>query len=190
MKIYTKTGDDGRTALFGGGRVPKDHVRVDAYGIIDELNAILGWCVTRVSDSRLVKRLETIQHDLFSVGATLATPPADPGRERPRTPELPVDRVEEMERWIDEAGDELPDLKAFVLPGGEEGASRLHVARTVCRRAERAVVHLSGLEAVDPSIIVYLNRLSDLLFTFARLENHGSGTGDVTWVKPEEGSPS
>lgn len=187
MKIYTRSGDDGRTALFGGGRVPKDDARVEAYGTVDELNAVLGWCCTQVADESIVRRLETVQHDLFSVGSVLATPPPAEGRERPRTPDIPVERVAEMEAWIDEADEELTPLRAFVLPGGSRGAAILHVARTVCRRAERAVVRLAGLEPVEETVTVYLNRLSDLLFTLARLENHRSGREDVEWKKPEQG---
>lgn len=193
MKIYTRTGDDGRTGLFGGGRVPKDDARVEAYGSIDELNAVLGWVLTVHVTPSTRERLATVQHDLFALGATLATPPAAEGRSRPRIPDLPTRRVEEMERWMDEAEETLPELKAFVLPGGNEAASALHVARTVCRRAERSVVRLSGLHDVDPAITRYLNRLSDLLFTLARLENHRGGGREVEWVKPEtstaEGAP-
>lgn len=185
MKIYTRTGDDGRTGLFGGGRVPKDHARVEAYGTVDELNAVLGWALTLHLASSTRERLETIQHDLFALGATLATPPAAEGRSRPLIPGLPTGRVEEMEGWMDDADETLPELKAFVLPGGNEAASALHVARTVCRRAERSVVRLSGLDDVDPDITRYLNRLSDLLFTLARLENHRGGGREVEWVKPE-----
>lgn len=187
MKIYTRTGDDGRTALFGGGRVPKDDARVDTYGTVDELNAVLGWAMTRMADAAARERLEAVQHDLFTIGAALATPPPREGRTAPRTPGLPTDRVGEMEGWIDEADESLPALKAFVLPGGTEGAAALHVARTVCRRAERAVVRLSGSDAVDPAITTYLNRLSDVLFTFARLENQRAGRSDVEWVKPDGG---
>lgn len=185
MAIYTRTGDDGRTSLFGGGRVPKDDARVHAYGTVDELNAILGWTVTLLSDATVRSRIEALQHDLFALGAELATPPSRESRRRPATPALPTQRVDEMERWIDEADAELPTLRAFVLPGGSAGAAALHVARTVCRRAEREVVRLSAVETVDGTITTYLNRLSDLLFTFARLENHRDGRGDVEWVKPE-----
>lgn len=185
MKIYTRTGDDGHTALFGGGRVPKDDARVAAYGSVDELNAVLGWSATEVGDTTTRDRIQALQHDLFSLGAELATPPVKDGRRRPRTPGVPHGRVSEMERWIDDADTKLPKLEAFVLPGGSDGAAALHVARTVCRRAERAVVHLAGLEPVDPGITAYLNRLSDLLFTFARLENLRDGRGDVEWIKPE-----
>ena len=184
MKIYTRTGDDGGTALFGGGRVSKAALRVDAYGTVDELNASLGWAVTQVTDDTLRSRLEVMQHDLFALGADLSTPPPDEGRRRPQTPPLPVDRIGEMERWMDEAADELPELTAFVLPGGTAGAAALHVARTVCRRAERVVVALAAQEPVEEGVVRYLNRLSDLLFMFARQENHRSGTADVEWRQP------
>jgi cob(I)alamin adenosyltransferase len=185
VKIYTRTGDDGGTALFGGGRVGKDDVRVEAYGTIDELNAAVAWSVTQLLDDRIRERLQTVQHDLFTLGADLATPPPRAGRSRPDTPVLPVGRVTEMEGWIDEADTELAALHAFVLPGGSEGAAALHVARTVCRRAERTVVALAVVEQVNDGVVAYLNRLSDLLFTFARLENHRAGRGDVEWRKPE-----
>jgi len=187
VKIYTRTGDDGRTALFGGGRVPKDDARVSAYGSVDELNAVLGWSLTVVTDSTTTARLERLQHDLFALGAVLATPPPGEGRKAPATPEVPAARIGEMEGWIDEADEVLPELQAFVVPGGSEGAAALHVARTVCRRAERAVVRLADVEDVEGDIIAYLNRLSDLLFALARLENHTTGEGDVEWKK--EASP-
>jgi len=186
LKIYTRTGDDGQTALFGGGRVRKDHLRVHAYGTVDELNSVIGWAVAAVDDETVRKRLESLQHDLFILGSDLATPPPRSGRTRPHTPRLPLERIDLMERWIDEADEELPELRAFVLPGGSRGAAALHVARSVCRRAERSVVGLADTEQVDQDVIRYLNRLSDLLFTFARVENHRSGHGDVTWSKPDE----
>ena len=184
LKIYTRSGDDGDTALFGGGRVPKAHARVEAYGTVDELNAVLGLAIAQVADASVTARLQTVQHDLFTLGAELATPPAKEGRKRPSTPEVPVGRVQEMEEWIDEADQELAPLKAFVLPGGSEGAATLHLARTVCRRAERQVVALAGSDHVGDAVVPYLNRLSDLLFTFARLENHRLGIPDVEWRKP------
>ena len=184
MKIYTRTGDAGDTALFGGGRVPKDHPRVDAYGTVDELNACVGWAVSVAQDERVVERLSRVQHDLFALGALLATAPPQEGRPRPKgLPQMPTARVGEMEAWMDEAEGELPELRAFVLPGGTPGAAALHLARTVCRRAERAVVRLAAAEPTDEGIVIYLNRLSDLLFTFARLENHVAGQGDVAWHK-------
>lgn len=184
MKIYTRTGDAGDTALFGGGRVSKDHHRVAAYGTVDELNASVGIAVTAVADAETRDRLGRIQHDLFAVGAVLATIPSREDRPRPKgLPELPMARVAEMEGWMDAAEQELAPLRAFILPGGTPGAAALHLARTVCRRAERAVVHLATLEQVDEGIVVYLNRLSDLLFTLARLENHRAGRPDVEWMK-------
>lgn len=184
MKIYTRTGDDGDTALFGGGRVPKAHERVEAYGTVDELNAVIGLAIAQAADEQIRSRLKTVQHDLFALGADLATPPARDGRKRPSTPDLPAGRVAEMEGWIDEADQELAPLTAFVLPGGTVGAAALHLARTVCRRAEREVVRLAGGEPVSEAVVPYLNRLSDLLFTFARLENHRTGVADVEWIKP------
>ncbi len=181
MKIYTRTGDDGSTALFGGGRVPKDHARVAAFGAVDELNSMIGWAATQLAAGATLDRLARIQHDLFALGAELATPPAAPGRRRPVTPPLPAARVAEMESWMDEADRELPPLTRFVLPGGSPAAAALHVARTVCRRAERAVVGLDSLDAIDPLVIAYLNRLSDLLFVLARLENARAGREDVVW---------
>lgn len=183
MKIYTRTGDAGETSLFGGGRVSKDDQRVAAYGTVDELNASMGWAVAQVVDSEIRQRLALLQHDLFTLGAELATPPAREGRTRPEVPPLPEDRVGEMERWMDAADSELPGLRAFVLPGGSPGGAALHVARTVCRRAERAVVALAATGEVDVDVVTYLNRLSDLLFTLARLENHRHGNGDVEWEK-------
>ena len=184
MKIYTRTGDAGDTALFGGGRVSKDHHRVAAYGTVDELNASVGMAVALVSDEEVRDRLSRVQHDLFAIGAVLATIAPQDDRPRPKgLPELPTERIAEMEAWMDAATEELPPLRAFILPGGGAGAAALHLARTVCRRAERAVVHLATLEQVEEGIVVYLNRLSDLLFTFARLENARAGQGDVEWRK-------
>ena len=181
MKIYTRTGDSGETGLFGGGRVRKDHPRVMAYGAVDELNSVIGWALTQVRSSTTTERLACVQHDLFTLGASLATPPPAPGRRRPETPPLPDARIRQMEEWMDESDRALPELDRFVLPGGAPGAAALHVARTVCRRAERAVLTLAASESVDGQVLVYLNRLSDLLFTFARLENLDAGPGDVAW---------
>jgi cob(I)alamin adenosyltransferase len=183
MKIYTKTGDKGDTGLFGGGRVPKAHVRVEAYGTVDELNASLGAALTSVSDDEIRTGLSRIQHDLFNLGSSLATPGSESGTAKPATPAIPSPRVGEMEDWIDSATQETPELRAFVLPGGSAGAASLHLARTVCRRAERAVVRLSLEEPVASEVIQYLNRLSDLLFAWARLENSRKGIPDVLWEK-------
>ncbi len=183
MKIYTRTGDAGETALFGAGRVRKDHVRVRAMGEVDELNASIGWALTQIGVDKSRERLQPLQHELFSIGAELATPPPEAGRTRPETPDIDVTSIERMERWIDEMTAELPELRAFVLPGGTPGAAALHMARTVCRRAERGVVELAASDPVRKEILTYLNRLSDLLFTLARLENLRLGSGDVQWVK-------
>lgn len=183
MKIYTRTGDDGGTALFGGGRVRKHDPRVEAYGTVDELNAVMGWALTQLGDPVVRTRLGLVQHDLFAIGSDLATPPPAEGRRRPETPAVPVERIAAMERWMDGADDELTPLRAFILPGGSSGAAALHVARTVCRRAERAVVALAEAGPVTAEVVTYLNRLSDLLFTFARLENLRAGRQDVEWEK-------
>jgi cob(I)alamin adenosyltransferase len=183
LKIYTKTGDDGSTGLFGGGRVQKDDPRVAAYGTVDELNSHVGVALTQVQAAALRERLRLIQHDLFRIGALLATRPDEGDRPRPEVPDVPAERISEMEGWIDAATGSLEPLREFVLPGGSPGAAALHVCRTVCRRAERDVVHLAGAESVDGDLIRYLNRLSDLLFSMAREENSIRGVGDVTWNK-------
>jgi cob(I)alamin adenosyltransferase len=180
-RIYTRTGDSGDTSLFGGGRVAKSHPRVAAYGDIDELNSVLGVARAAEPADFFAGLFEAIQRDLFSIGGHLATP--DPGKVRKALEKavLSSTRVSEFEAAMDEADRELAPLTAFVLPGGTEKAARLHVARAVCRRAERSVVALSRDEDVPPDFLVYLNRLSDLLFTMARVANHRAGVGDVTW---------
>jgi cob(I)alamin adenosyltransferase len=186
MRIYTRTGDRGETGLFGGQRVRKDHARVEAYGDVDELNCVLGVAIAaleREGGEEIAAGLRAIQSDLFTVGANLATPaPEDGGRPSSHIPELGAGRVEEMERWIDRAETELEPLKAFILPGGSPAAAQLHLARTVCRRAERRVVTLAQEAHVGPEWITFLNRLSDLLFTLARLANARAGIPDVPWV--------
>jgi cob(I)alamin adenosyltransferase len=181
MPIYTKTGDSGQTGLFGGGRVPKDDPRVAAYGDVDELNSAIGM-VRATGPVQLFDPLfESIQRDLFSLGGHLATPDPQKVARALEKAELGEGRVVEFERLIDEVDRELAPLRAFVLPAGTPKAAALHLARTVCRRAERSVVHLSHGAEVPAFFIVYLNRLSDLLFTLARLANHRDGVGDVTW---------
>ena len=182
MKIYTRTGDGGETALMGGGRVSKDHARVHAYGEVDEANAAVG--VARACEPAALADaiLAAIQRDLLTIGGRLATPEPDRLRE-PQRAKVAVapERIAALEQAIDEATAELPPLTAFVLPGGTPKAAALHLARAVSRRAERAVVHLSHVEEVPDEVLVYLNRLSDLLFTLARLANHRAGIPDVTW---------
>jgi cob(I)alamin adenosyltransferase len=190
MKIYTKTGDRGETGLFGGQRVQKDHVRVDAYGEVDELNSTIGLVVAHLAsdgDTQQVQQLRSVQTELFTIGANLATPaPEDGGRPNSYIPPLQAERIREMEGWIDAADAELPPLKTFVLPGGTEAAARLHLARTVCRRAERRVTALAREAHLDDNVIVYLNRLSDYLFTAARLANHRAGVEDIPWLPRKE----
>ena len=181
MKIYTKTGDAGETGLFGGGRVPKDHARVEAYGDVDELNSCLGVVRSTQPVHLFDKLLETIQRDLFSLGGQLATPDPEKVKKALEKAELTPARIEVFEQIMDESDRELPALTAFVLPAGAPKAAALHLARTVCRRAERNVVRLSHQAEIPELFIVYLNRLSDLLFTLARLANHRDGAGDVTW---------
>lgn len=182
MRIYTRTGDEGQTGLFGGGRVPKSDIRVRAYGDVDELNAAIGWVLTRLPDAETEsrERLTRIQADLFALGSHLATPPGAPSRQH--LPPLPTDRATEFEAWIDAAEEELEPLRSFILPGGTEAGAALHLARTVCRRAERAVVALAAEEQVEADILVYLNRLSDLLFDMARLVNQREGVPDTPWL--------
>lgn len=187
MKIYTRTGDMGETGLFGSGRVSKDSVRVGAYGDVDELNAFVGLALTMELAGSTAERLATVQGDLMTLGSHLATPQPAPPRKRPILPPLPLGRVREMEVWIDELWENLPPLQNFVLPGGVPGAAALHLARVVCRRAERSVVRLMGEEDVEEGVVQYLNRLSDLLFAMARLENERAGKGDVLWSPAQVG---
>lgn len=179
MKIYTRTGDAGETGLFGGRRVGKDSLRVEAYGAVDECNATLGLAVSTCTDQELRGQLQQLQRELFDLGADLATPEDSPGAERVRR--LEAAAAARLEGLIDQATQELPPLTRFILPGGTQAASALHVARTLARRAERAVVRLEREEAVNHQCLVYLNRLSDLLFTLARLANHRAGEAEPTW---------
>lgn len=181
MKIYTRTGDTGETALFGGGRVPKNDPRVAAYGEVDELNSVIGVVLATEPREFEAGLLESIQRDLFAIGGQLASP--HPGKVAKALAKavIPEGRVESFEAAMDRADRELPPLEAFVLPGGTLKSAQLHAARTVCRRAERAVVGLSQSQQVPPDIVVYLNRLSDLLFTLARLANTRAGLPDRTW---------
>jgi cob(I)alamin adenosyltransferase len=182
VRIYTRTGDGGETALAGGDRVAKDHLRVRACGEVDEANAAIGAARACEPAGLAGDLLAAIQRDLFAIGGRLATP--DPERLRePQRAKVAVapERVADLERAIDEATAELPPLAAFILPGGTPKAAALHLARAVSRRAERAVVHLGRVEPVPPEILAYLNRLSDLLFVLARLANRRAGDPDVTW---------
>jgi cob(I)alamin adenosyltransferase len=181
LKIYTKTGDRGDTGLFGGGRVGKDHPRVDAYGDVDELNAVIGMARAVEMMPRVDEVLVPLQRDLFGIGALLATPDLEKMHQQLAKARIDDARIAELERAIDDGEQELEPLKAFILPGGTPKAAALHVARTVCRRAERRVVHLQREVAIPELVVVYLNRLSDLLFVLARVANRRAGAGEVTW---------
>lgn len=188
MKIYTKTGDQGKTSLFGGKRVSKDSPRVEAYGAVDELNAILGVVMTHVDDDILYERLLTLQNELFVIGADLATPDEEDGGGKAASwvPRMRSESVEQLEGWIDETQSELAPMKSFILPGGTPASAHLHHARTVCRRAERRVVALEHWESVGELVRIYLNRLSDLLFVWARLVNQRAGVADRPWTAPTQ----
>jgi cob(I)alamin adenosyltransferase len=183
MKIYTRTGDRGDTGLFGGGRVPKHHPRVEAYGDVDELNAAIGLARSIELMPRVDEVLVPIQRDLFAIGALLATPDRDKMRQHLEKARVDDERVAELEHAIDDGDRELDPLRSFILPGGTPKSAALHLARTICRRAERRVVALSeGSPGEIPELVViYLNRLSDLLFTLARVANRRAGAGEVTW---------
>src|SRR6185369_12326464 len=178
MPIYTRTGDKGKTSLFDGTRVLKFHPRVNTYGTIDELNSTIGSILAHLpAKHALVKKeLEKIQHELFDIGSALATP--EP---------LPVvglaDRPKEFEKLIDQMTAKMPELKAFILPGGSKAGSLIHIARTIARRTERQLVELMQEEDVDKTVVVYLNRLSDLLFTMARYVNHLEKKKEIKWIK-------
>lgn len=178
-RVYTRTGDDGTTALGSGDRVGKDHPRIEAYGAVDELNSAIGVALAAGLDPALAPFLGRVQNELFHLGSDLCVP-----EERKR--EMPVPRIEErhvraMEEAIDRLGEQLTPLENFVLPGGSPGAGCLHVARTVCRRAERRLVTLAAAEEVNPLAQRYLNRLADALFVMARFENQAKGTPEPLW---------
>ena len=166
-RIYTRTGDKGETGLVGGGRVPKDSLRVEAYGNVDELNSVLGLVRSFLNDTELDKILEGLQQDLFVAGADLAS-----RESQKRVPRITKERIAELEGIIDQLQGELPPLKAFILPGGGPAGSILHFSRTVARRAERSIVTLSKAEKVSDLMVPYINRVSDLLFVLARAVNH------------------
>jgi cob(I)alamin adenosyltransferase len=181
MKIYTRTGDSGDTGLFGGGRVPKDHPRVAAYGDVDELNAAIGIARAAGPMPRVDEVLVPIQRDLFAIGALLATPDREKMAQHLEKAQLDDARIRELEAAIDWCERELDPLRSFIVPGGTPKAAALHLARTVCRRAERSVVALAHEEELPDLVVVYLNRLSDLLFMLARVATRSAGAAEVTW---------
>jgi cob(I)alamin adenosyltransferase len=185
MKLYTRTGDDGSTGLFGGSRVRKDHPRIEAYGCVDELNSVLGLVAAACAQSHDYERrvhgiVSQIQSRLFDIGADLATP--EGAKHEAKIHRIDEADVAESEGWIDEVDGPNMPIRAFVMPGGTELAARLHVARTVARRAERAIVALRQQEPVGEPLLRYVNRLSDLFFAMARRANHERGVPDVPWL--------
>lgn len=190
MKIYTKTGDKGETVLYGGTRVSKAHARVESYGTIDELNAFIGVAKSEINDESAIKQLKKIQFDLFTVGSETATPidklmMANGKSRLPLT--ISETEISELENWMDEMETSLEDLQFFILPGGGKSATALHVARTVCRRAERSLVFLNESEEVRPELIKYLNRLSDYLFVLARYVSKLQHESEEYWNPNERG---
>jgi cob(I)alamin adenosyltransferase len=179
VKIYTRTGDAGETGLFDGTRVVKSDPRVGAYGDVDELNAWLGLVRASMTGGPVARMVEQIQRDLFAVGARLADP-AHRIADRVEKAAVSSGDVSRLEDWIDSLEAELPPLRRFILPGGSTSGSALHVARTICRRAERSMVSL-GADAFEPELLVYMNRLSDLLFVMARAVNHRAGLPETEW---------
>jgi cob(I)alamin adenosyltransferase len=180
MKIYTKTGDYGETGLLGGERVPKDDLRIEAIGTLDELNSVLGVAINEIKNDEIIITLRNIQNQLFDVAADLALP-ISKENEKLIVKRISSDYYENIENEIDYFNSHLTELKNFILPGGTKGSSYLHLARTVCRRAERKIVKLKKSVDIGNNIIIYLNRLSDLFFVLARYENKFNGIPDVVW---------
>ena len=178
-RIYTRGGDTGHTSLGGGQRVPKDSLRIEAYGTVDELNSVIGVAVAAGLHESMHDQFFVIQQVLFNLGSDLCILEAD--KERMPVPQIEPRHVEQLEGWIDAWNEELEPLKSFILPGGDLPSAHLHVARTVCRRAERITLALSREEPIGAQVIPYLNRLSDLLFVAARYQSKVSGKGDVLW---------
>ena len=184
LRIYTRTGDEGTTGLFGGGRVPKHDSRVEAYGEVDELNAALGLARAIEPMPRIDEVLGPVQRDLFAIGALLATPDREKMHQQLEKARVDDERIAQLERAIDDGEAELEPLRAFIVPGGTPKAAAIHVARTICRRAERRVVALQQQHQsieLPPLVVIYLNRLSDLLFVLARVANRRVGAGEATW---------
>lgn len=176
-KIYTRTGDDGSTALGSKLRVSKDHLRIEAYGTVDELNSVLGIALTTQLDAGLAQQIQRIQNELFHLGSDLAFPPED----KTQVPRIQQGHIDALEQAIDDYNQIVGPLSNFILPGGCSGAAHLQFARAVCRRAERTLVSLAQTEAVTPLSLAYLNRLSDALFVMARYENHQKGITEPLW---------
>jgi cob(I)alamin adenosyltransferase len=178
MKIYTKTGDKGQTSLIGGTRVPKHHLRIETYGTVDELNSYIGLVSDSFPHAHTNNLLKEIQDRLFTIGSSLAS---DPEKSKMKIPDLKDEDIQLLENEIDTMNEVLPELKSFILPGGNVAASHCHVARCICRRTERLSVQLAENEWVDEKIIIYLNRLSDYLFTLARFIAHNLKSEEILW---------
>ncbi|MBE7175958.1 MAG: cob(I)yrinic acid a,c-diamide adenosyltransferase [Mucilaginibacter polytrichastri] len=179
MKIYTKTGDKGQTSLIGGTRVPKSDIRVDCYGTVDELNAFVGLIRSEETDAETDRCLHRIQDRLFVIGALLA---ADPDRSKMQLPEISAEDISDLEAEMDRMNEILPELKHFILPGGNRAISYCHVARAVCRRAERRIVELEETGKTGADILIYMNRLSDYFFVLARFSGHQKNVGENSWM--------
>jgi cob(I)alamin adenosyltransferase len=182
VKIYTRTGDNGMTGLFGGRRVGKDSARIEAYGTVDELNAQLGVARALTEEAELSRRITALQNDLFVLGADLATPLDMTKTSVKRIEQRHIDRLETA---IDALEEQLEPIRFFILPGGHSAAAQLHVCRTICRRAERSIVHLAALEEVCETNVRYINRLSDYLFVLSRYANKVGGHDDIRWIQEE-----
>lgn len=183
-QLYTRTGDSGQTALFGGKRVAKDHPRVAAYGAIDELNSLLGAAASFLRQRKLISEIETVQNELFNIGAELSSDrPVRRGKQQPGVFQLDHARVRWLEALIDEYDAKVPPLRTFILPSGSTSGAMLHVARAVCRRAERELVTLSRTEKLNPEVLAYMNRLCDLLFALARYANKAARRRETPWRK-------
>ena len=181
MKIYTKTGDKGKTSLFGGQRVDKDDLRVDCYGTVDELNSILGLAIIEITNREVSELIQNIQNDLFTLGGELATP-IEKKSALNSSSDVNTNQINFLEEKIDLFEEKLQPLKQFILPGGSKSAALLHIARSVSRRSERLAVKLSKRDVINENIIIYLNRLSDLLFVLARFENDVNQIPDIPWT--------
>lgn len=181
MKIYTKSGDKGETGLFGGERVSKDSLRIEAYGTVDELNSFIGLALNEVNDTQVKNLLEKIQNLLFELGSDLSAPDNETNKKH-NIPRITKSHYEEIEKEIDKFDSQLEELRNFILPGGSKSAAVLHICRTICRRAERRVVALQNAVNIGNDIVIFLNRLSDLFFVLARYENKVSGIPDMKWT--------
>jgi len=190
MKIYTKTGDKGTTALFGGTRVPKHHLRIESYGTVDELNSYIGLIRDQKIDSKTIETLLKIQNELFTLGAMLATPPEKEilksGKQRLNIPKISASSIEYLEKEMDSMNLVLPQMTNFILPGGNQMVSFCHIARCVCRRAERLATALNENEVINPDVLTYLNRLSDYLFVLARKLSKDLSAKEIAWIPEKE----